>query len=134
MRRTCTWALLAVAVVACDDSGSGGANLGTDSEADASGRAADVDGGDSEAATDAAKGDVDGSCSTNSSTQIRAWSPLYGDQLGGPVDNDFTYDWYAMDWSGHLHPSDSPGLTAVQIYAQGGSGSLAVAEMELCVQ
>ncbi len=74
------------------------------------------------------------SYSTNSSTTIRAWSPLYGDQLGGPVDNDFNYEWYAMDWSDYLRPSDSPGLTAVQIYAQGGSGRLAVAGMELCVQ
>ncbi len=74
------------------------------------------------------------SYSTGSSTQIRAWSPLYGDVLGGPVDNDFTYDWYALDWSQHLFPSDNPNLTAFQIYAYQGSGSLAVRAVELCLE
>lgn len=74
------------------------------------------------------------SYSTGSSTQIRAWSPLYGDVLGGPVDNDFTYDWYTLDWSQHLFPSDNPNLTAFQIYAYQGSTSLAVRAVELCLE
>lgn len=74
------------------------------------------------------------SYSTGSSTQTRAWSPLYGDVFGGPVDNDFTYDWYALDWSQHLFPTDNPNLTAFQIYAHQGSGSLATRAVELCVE
>lgn len=77
---------------------------------------------------------VSGRAYSGGSTNIRAWSPLYGDQFGGPVDSDFVYDWYALDWSDYLSPFDSPSLTAVQIYAQGGSNRLAVAAMELCVQ
>jgi hypothetical protein len=73
------------------------------------------------------------SYATASSTNIRAWSPLYGDVAYGPVDNDWTYDWYGIDWSEHLSPDDEPGLTAVQLYAYLGSGSLAVHAVELCV-
>ncbi len=74
------------------------------------------------------------SYATGASTSIRAWSPIYGDVLGGPVDNDFVYDWYPMDWTALLSPSDQPSLTAVQIYAHQGSSSLAVKAVELCVE
>lgn len=72
------------------------------------------------------------SYATSSSTSFRAWSPLYGDALGGPVDNDFVYDWYAVDWSNYLSPFDDPAYTAIQIY--GANGSLAVKAVELCVE
>ena len=55
------------------------------------------------------------SYSTSASTNIRVWSPIYGDQAMGPVDNDFTYDWYGTDWTDFLDPGDSPGLTTIQI-------------------
>jgi len=74
------------------------------------------------------------SYATASSTYYRVWSPLYGGLVNGPVDNDWIYDWYALDWTGHLVPSDPPGLTAIQIYANQGSGKLAVQAVELCVQ
>jgi hypothetical protein len=74
------------------------------------------------------------SYATSSSTYYRIWSPLHGDLAGGPVDNDWVYDWYAMDWTGYLKPTDSPPLTAIQIYAYQGSGQLAVEAVELCVQ
>lgn len=74
------------------------------------------------------------SYATSSSTDIRVWSPLYGERIMGPVDNDWTYDWYGMDWSDKLYPTDSPSLTAIQIYPYRGSGSLAVRAVELCVQ
>jgi len=74
------------------------------------------------------------SYSTGSSTQIRAWSPLYGDAFGGPVDNDFIYDWYPIDWSSYLDPGDNPNLTAFQLYAYQGSNSLAVRAVELCLE
>jgi hypothetical protein len=74
------------------------------------------------------------SYATSSSTSFRVWSPISGEAIGGPVDNDWTYDWYALDWSGHLTPSDPPSLTAIQIYAHQGSGQLAVQSVELCVQ
>jgi hypothetical protein len=74
------------------------------------------------------------SYATASSTDYRVWSPLYGDQTGGPVDNDWIYDWYGLDWSGYLTPADPPSLTAIQIYAGQGSGQLAVQAVELCVQ
>ena len=74
------------------------------------------------------------SYATASSTKFRAWSPLYGDVAGGPVDNDWIYDWYGVDWSKLLTPYDKPSLTAIQIYATGGSGKLAVKAMELCVK
>ncbi len=73
------------------------------------------------------------SYSTSASTRIRAWSPIYGDAFGGPVDVDFTYDWYAIDWTHMLSPSDDPALTAVQLYAEGGSSSLAIHAVELCI-
>jgi hypothetical protein len=74
------------------------------------------------------------SYATSSSTRFRVWSPLYGDQRSGLVDNDWVYDWYAVDWTGYLYPSDKPSLTAIQIYASSGSGKLAVKAVELCVQ
>ena len=57
----------------------------------------------------------------------------YGDQISGLVDNDWVYDWYAVDWSTFLSPYDDPLLTAVQVYADQGSRSLAVKAVELCV-
>jgi hypothetical protein len=74
------------------------------------------------------------SYATASSTYYRIWSPIYGGLVGGPVDNDWVYDWYAMDWSKHLNPNDKPSLTAIQVYADKGSGKLAVKAVELCVQ
>ena len=70
----------------------------------------------------------------NGSSSFRAWSPLYGETLGGPVDGDFVVDWYAVDWSDFLSPTDSPSLTAVQLYAAQSSSRIAVESMELCVQ
>jgi hypothetical protein len=74
------------------------------------------------------------SYSTNSSTNIRVWSPLYGERVVGPVDQDFVFDWYSMDWSDKLFASDAPALTAIQIYPHLGSASLAVRAVELCLQ
>lgn len=74
------------------------------------------------------------SYSTGASTNIEAWSPIYGGIAYGPVDNDFVYDWYAIDWSNSLSPSDDPNLTAIQLYAHQGSNSLAVKAVELCLQ
>jgi hypothetical protein len=74
------------------------------------------------------------SYATSSSTSFRIWSPLHGDAIGGPVDNDWVYDWYSLDWTGYLTPSDPPSLTAIQLYAHQGSGQLAVQAVELCVQ
>jgi hypothetical protein len=71
---------------------------------------------------------------TSASTNVRVWSPLYGELAMGPVDVDWTYDWYGMDWSDMLFPGDPPGLTAIQIYAHLGSDSLAVHAVELCVE
>jgi hypothetical protein len=74
------------------------------------------------------------SYSTNASTNLRVGSPLYGDRVVGPVDQDFVFDWYAMDWSDKLFPSDPPLATAIQIYPYLGSSSLAVHAVELCIQ
>ena len=73
------------------------------------------------------------SYATGASTYYDVWSPLYGSREGGPVDNDFVYDWYGLDWTGHLYPTDDPALTAIQLYGGRGSGSLAVRAVELCV-
>lgn len=72
------------------------------------------------------------SYSTSASTDFVVWSPLYGQRSGGPVDNDFVYDWYSLDWTGYVDPSDDPDLTAVEIYAD--TGELAVQAFELCVE
>ena len=74
------------------------------------------------------------SYSTSASTDFQVWSPIYGGLVTGPVDNDWIYDWYGLDWTGYLDPSDPPALTAIQIYADQGSGELAVKAVELCVQ
>ena len=74
------------------------------------------------------------SYSSISPTDALVESPLYGSKTVGPIDQDFTYDWYALDWTGYLYPSDDPNLTAIQIYADGGSSELAVQSVELCVQ
>ena len=74
------------------------------------------------------------SYSTGSSTSIEAWSPIYGSQISGLVDNDFVYDWYTIDWSNHLSASDDPNLTAIQLYAYQGSNRLAVEAVELCLE
>ena len=74
------------------------------------------------------------SYATSSSTYYQVWSPLYGGLESGPVDNDWVYDWYGLDWTGLLHPGDQPSLTAIQIYAGRGSGKLAVRAVELCVE
>ena len=73
------------------------------------------------------------SYATSSSTSIEVWSPLYGSAFGGPVDNDWTFDWYQIEWTGFLYPGDDPDLTAIQIYPYQGSNSLAVHAVELCV-
>jgi hypothetical protein len=73
------------------------------------------------------------SYATASSTYYRVWSPLYGEVHHGPVDNDWVYDWYGIDWTGYLWPTDAPAMTAIQIYATTGSGKLAVKAVELCV-
>ncbi len=74
------------------------------------------------------------SYSTGASTYFDAESILYGVREGGPVDNDFVYEWYDVDWTGFLYPSDDPRYTAIQLYGGRGSGSLAVSAVELCVQ
>lgn len=74
------------------------------------------------------------SYSTGSSTTIEAWSPLYGSAYSGLVSNAWEYHWYAIDWTGYLYPDDDPHLTAFQLYAYQGSGSLAVHAVELCVE
>ena len=71
---------------------------------------------------------------TRRSTYFQVWSPLYGGLEAGPVDNDFVYDWYAVDWSDHLKPTDRPLLTAFEISAGSGSRKLAVEAVELCVR
>jgi len=48
------------------------------------------------------------SYATASSTYYRIWSPLYGSIVSGPVDNDWIYDWYGVDWTGKHTPSDAP--------------------------
>ena len=74
------------------------------------------------------------SYSTNASTRIRAASVLHGEGLMGPVDQDFTFDWYALDWSSNLSPSDRPLLTALRLYAYQGSQALAIMSVELCLR
>jgi hypothetical protein len=74
------------------------------------------------------------SMSVGASTTYEVWSPLYGAAEGGPVDNDFVYDWYVTDWTGFLNPGDDPGLTAVRITPLAGARSLGVQAMELCVR
>lgn len=73
------------------------------------------------------------SYATSSSTFFEVESPLYGIVEGGPVDNDWVFDWYGVDWSDFLYPDDRPAMTAIQLYAGRGSGSLAVHAVELCV-
>ncbi len=72
------------------------------------------------------------SYATSSSANFRVWSPLYGETFGGPVDNDFVYDWYSVDWTGYLYPNDEPGLTAIQLY--GSNSRIAIKAAELCVE
>lgn len=72
------------------------------------------------------------SYATSSSADVEVWSPLYGGYVAGPIDNDFVYDWYALDWTGYLYPSDQPSLTAIQLY--GARGSVAIKAVELCVE
>ena len=74
------------------------------------------------------------SFSTSASTNIELWSPIYGSAFGGPVDQDFVYDWYAIAWSNFLSPADLPGLTAIEIAPSGGSANLAVRAVELCLR
>ena len=74
------------------------------------------------------------SYSTNASTRIRAASVLHGEGLMGPVDQDFTFDWYGMDWSTNLLPTDAPLGTALRVYAYQGSGALAIMSVEVCLR
>lgn len=69
---------------------------------------------------------------TTSSTKFRVSSPLYGSKKSPLVDNDFTYDWYRVDWNGYLKPSDDPDLTAIEIYGTG--GTVAVHAVEVCIR
>ncbi len=64
-------------------------------------------------------------------TEYRIWSPLYGDRVGGPIDNSL--QWSSLDWTGMLYPDDDPGLTAIQIYANLSTHDIAVRSVELCV-
>ncbi|MBN2362230.1 MAG: hypothetical protein JXR83_22450 [Deltaproteobacteria bacterium] len=74
------------------------------------------------------------SYSTGASTTIEVMSPLYGSAYSGPVDRDWVFEWYDIDWTGYLYPDDDPDLTAIQIYAYQGSDALAVHAVELCVE
>ncbi len=73
------------------------------------------------------------SVSTSASTNYELWSPIYGSVFGGPVSVGFDTEWHTADWSNHLSPTDEPAMTAIQIYAQGGSNQLAIESVELCV-
>ncbi|MCZ7686001.1 MAG: hypothetical protein M5U28_47475 [Sandaracinaceae bacterium] len=73
------------------------------------------------------------SYSTSASTNIRVWSPLYGERAMGPVDNDWVYDWYGMDWSDKLYPTDSRASRRSRSTRTSAPGSLAVRAVELCV-
>lgn len=72
------------------------------------------------------------SYATSSTADFDVWSPLYGAKTGGPVDQDFTYEWHTVDWTGYLSPSDDPDLTAIEISAA--SGQLALRAVEICIE
>jgi len=74
------------------------------------------------------------SLSPGAGTNVEFWSPLYGGVEAGPIDQDFEYDWYALDWSDFLFPGDDPGLTAVRITPSGGAGVLGLHAVELCLE
>ena len=74
------------------------------------------------------------SLSPGAGTNVEFWSPLYGGVEAGPIDQDFEYDWYALDWSDFLSPGDDPGLTAVRITPSGGAAVLGLHAVELCLE
>jgi hypothetical protein len=74
------------------------------------------------------------SYSTNASTSVLVASVLHGQGVMGPVDQDFTFDWYGMNWSANLLPTDAPLATAVRIYPYQGAQALAIMSVELCLR
>jgi hypothetical protein len=74
------------------------------------------------------------SFSTNASTNILVQSVLHGQGVMGPVDQDFTYDWYGMDWGANLLPGDAPLATAVRIFPYQGATALAIMSVEVCLR
>jgi hypothetical protein len=74
------------------------------------------------------------SLSPGAGTDVEFWSPLYGGVEAGPIDQDFEYDWYALDWSDFLSPGDDPGLTAIRITPSGGAAVLGLHAVELCLE
>ena len=69
---------------------------------------------------------------TIASTEYRAWSPLYGERIGGPIDR--IMDWSTLDWTGMLTPYDEHGLTAIEINAVQSPHTVTVRSIELCVE
>lgn len=68
----------------------------------------------------------------SSSVNVRIWSPLYGEQVVGPVSYGWTFNTYALDWSNYLYPDDQASLTAIQLYAE--QNEIVLSSMEVCVE
>jgi hypothetical protein len=76
------------------------------------------------------------SYATASSGSFEGWTPIHGTSVGvqNSVSNAWPYRWYSIDFTGRVLPGDDPGLTGIRLYARGGSNSLVINQVELCIE
>jgi len=76
------------------------------------------------------------SYATAASGSFEGWTPLHGTSIGAQnsVSNAWPYRWYSVDFTGRVLPGDAPGLTGIRLYARGGSNSLVINQVELCIE
>ena len=75
------------------------------------------------------------SYATAASGSFEGWTPLHGTSIGAQnsVSNAWPYRWYSIDFTGRVLPGDPPASTGIRLYARGGSNSLVINQVELCI-
>lgn len=76
------------------------------------------------------------SYNTTASGSFETWTPIHGTRQT-PVNsfsNAWPYRWSSLDFTGLVQPNDDPGLTGIRLYARGGSDSLVISRVELCLE
>lgn len=75
------------------------------------------------------------SYNTGASGSFEAWTPAHGTTSTpqNSFSNAWPYTWSSLDFTGYVQPGDTPGLTGIRLYARGGSSSLVINRVELCL-
>ena len=77
----------------------------------------------------------DGVRKKTASGSFEGWTPLHGSAITpqNSFSNAWPYSWSSVDFTAYVDPTDDPGLTGIRLYARGGSSSLVINRVELCL-